>query len=454
MTGSKVDFGLFHLPTTRRGILRNAGVGALGLGLLGVGASRAHAEIANTAAWAKFKGGNLRLLMVNHWWTEAIKARVADFEKLTGMTVTFDLLSEDNYYQKAAVELSSGTGNYDGLMVGNLQAGQYTAAGWLAPLDDALGKSAIIDAGWYKLDDIFASGRAAGSYKGQLMALPIGTEAEVVIYRKSLLSAAGVGPIRTFDDLANAAAATNKDGVAGIVGRGRRGLDVVWVWTGYFLGQGGNFTAGGKPSVNTDAGRRATDLYVNKLLKAHGPQGAANMSWLEASTVFKDGKAAIYTDASGLLAVTIDKKSSKIADDVGVYAWPAMGSAAPAPNYWFWMFGVPAASRNQEAAALFVAWATSPELSLDIGRKTGSPLARASVWADDGFKTFFPGDSAAEISKSLASVQPSRVPFSDPKFPAVVDALSVEIVNVLTGSKQVDAAMADADAAMLRAMGG
>ena len=454
MTDNTINSSPMHSSLTRRSVLQSAGVSALGLGLLGVGASRAHAEIANAAAWTKFKGGNLRLLMVNHWWTDAVKARVVDFEKLTGMKVTFDLLSEDNYYQKAAVELSSGTGNYDGLMVGNLQAGQYTAAGWLAPLDTALGKSAIIDAGWYKLDDIFASGREAGSYKGQLMALPIGTEAEIVIYRKSLLNSAGIGPIRTFDDLVNAAAATHKDGVAGFVGRGRRGLDVAWVWTGYFLGNGGNFIADGKPTVNTDAGRRATDLYINKLLKAHGPQGAANMSWLEASNVFKDGKAALYTDASGLLAVTIDKTSSKVADDVGAYAWPATGTAAPAPDYWFWMFGVPASSRNQEAAALFLAWATSPELSLDIGRKTGSPLARASVWADDGFKKFFPGDSAAEISKSLASVQPSRVPFSDPKFPAVVDALSVEIVNVLTGSKNVDAAMADADTAMLRAMGG
>jgi hypothetical protein len=41
------------------------------------------------------------------------------------MTVSIDVLSEDNYYQKAAVELSAGTGGYDALMVGNMQAGQY-----------------------------------------------------------------------------------------------------------------------------------------------------------------------------------------------------------------------------------------------------------------------------------------------------------------------------------------
>lgn len=437
---------------TRRGLMKGMGAGALGLGLGGLGP--AYAEIANAGDWAKFSGTNLRLLLVNHWWTDAVKAKIPEFEKLTGMKVTLDVLAEDNYYQKAAVELSAGMGNYDALMVGNMQAGQYMAAGWLAPLGDLLSSSATIDKSWYNLEDIFAPGREAGSMNGSLQALPISTEAEAVIYRTDLLEKAGVGPIRTFDDLEAAATAMNKDGVAGIVGRGRRGLDVVWVWTGYFLGHGGDFFVDGKPGVDTEAGIKATDLYVNKLLKANGPQGTANMSWLEASGVFKDGKAAIYTDASGQLAVVLDKASSRVVDTVGTFAWPSYGDKAPAPNYWFWLLGMPAASRNQEAAALFIAWATSPEISLAVGRDTGSPVARASVWEDEGFRKFYPGDTAAEISKTLASVQPLRVPYSDPKFPPVVDALSIEIVNVLTGTKDVETAMKDAAAGMTRARGG
>ena len=131
----------------------------------------------------------------------------------------------------------------------------------------------------------------------------------------------------------------NKDGVAGIVGRGRRGLDVVWVWTGFFLGLGGEFLKDGKAAVDSEAGVKATELYINKLLKANGPQGTANMSWLEASGVFKEGKAAMYPDASGLVAVVLDKKTNKNADQVGVFAWPSGGGAQPAPNYWFWLFG-------------------------------------------------------------------------------------------------------------------
>ena len=441
-----------NLRGTRRQFV--SGAGALGAAaMLGFGSS-ARAAVANAADWKKFQGTNLRMLLVNHWWTDAVKQKLADFEALTGMKVTVDVLSEDNYYQKAAVELSSGTSNYDGLMVGNLQAGQYMSAGWLAPIGEMIASSKIIDPAWYQVDDLFAPGRAAGTLDSKLLALPISTEAEIVMYRKDLFQKAGIGPVKTFDDLVSAAAATNKDGVSGVVGRGRRGLDIVWVWTGYFLGHGGDFFKGDVPTVDSDAGMAATDTYLNKLLKANGPQGTANMSWLEASGVFKEGKAAMYTDASGLLAVTLDKKSSRVADQVGAFAWPTHGGLPAAPDYWFWMLGMPAASRNKDAASLFIAWATSPEVATRIGRDTGSPVARASVWADEGFKKFYPGDTAAEISKSLASVQSARVPYADPKFPAVADALSVELVNILTSGKDVKTGMADAKTAIIQAIGG
>lgn len=439
----------FLMPN-RRTFMAGAGAAALGMGLMG---SRAFAQ-ANVADWKKFAGTNLRMLVVNHWWTDGIKGRIAEFEELTGMKVSLDILSEDNYYQKAAVELSSGTSNYDGLMVGNLQAGQYIAAGWLAPIGDIIGSNSVIDAGWYNIDDIFGSGRAAGSGGDKLYALPISTECEVIMYRTDLFEAAGITSINSLDELVSASSELNKDGVAGIVGRGRRGLDSVWTWTGYLLSNGGDFIIDGKSALASDASKGAADIYLNKLLKATGPQGTANMSWLEASTVFKEGNAAIYTDASGLMSVTLDKENSKITDKVDVLAWPGNGDNAPGPNYWFWLFGMPANSRNQDAASLFIAWATSPEVSMAVGRATGSPVARASVWADEQFTQFYPGNSAAEISKSLASVQPGRVPYSDPKFPQIVDAISVELVNILTGTKEVDAAMEAGSAAVDQILAG
>ena len=430
------------------------GMGALALGAGAVPMSRMSRAFAQGADWKAHAGGELRILMANHWWTDNLSEYLPEFEEMTGMQVTFDILAEDNYYQKAAVELSAGTRNYDALMVGNLQAGQYIAADWLYPLGELLNDSSIIDPDWYQIDDIFASGRAAGSANGKLYALPISQEAEVVMYRTDLAAQAGISGLASLDDLVAAATALHGDGMSGIVGRGRRGIDIVWIWTGFLLSNGGDFFVDGQPAVDSDAAKEAADIYLNRLLKDAGPQGTANMSWLEASDVFKNGNAAFYPDASGLLAVALDKEKSAIHENVGIFAWPGQGGNAPGPNYWFWLFGIPAQVRNPAAAALFTSWATSPELSLRIGAAAGSPVPRQSVWDDPGFAAFYPGDSAAEIARTLASVQPERVPYSDPNFNPVVDAIGVELTNALTGSKDVDTAMEDAQDAVIRVLGG
>ncbi len=79
--------------------------------------------------WRKYEGTTLNALVVMHWWTNAIKPLLPQFEELTGMKVKLDILSEDTYFQKAVTELSAGSGAHDVLMVGNLQVGQYMNSG-------------------------------------------------------------------------------------------------------------------------------------------------------------------------------------------------------------------------------------------------------------------------------------------------------------------------------------
>lgn len=401
--------------------------------------------------WDRFKGETLNLLLCEHWWTSAVSKRFPEFEALTGMKIKANTLSEDSYFQQALVALSSGATTYDALMVGNLQAGQYMNAGWLEPLDPYFGGGGLVNADWFDANDFFEPARKASSLNGELMALPISAEAGVVMYRKDLAAQAGVTGFPTQESLVDASAKLSAVMERPFVGRGRRGLDIVWTWTNYLLTQGGEFYDGNTPVVDSPEAVAATELYVQQLLIKYGPKGASNMSWLEATGAVNEGRAALYTDASGLLSVVLDKSSSQHTDQIAVSRWPDSSSAKASPNYWYWMAGIPKASRKKEQAALFYAWAMSKETATAVSTESGSPSARQSVWANKDFLAFYPGDMSQEIVANLQAVQPDRVPYARPTFPAEADALSLELIKVLVDGKDPKRAMSDAAAAMAKA---
>ncbi|MFG2064874.1 ABC transporter substrate-binding protein [Micromonospora sp. NPDC048871] len=447
---------------SRRGLLTGA-LGFTGALALGACASRegdtgtpgattgAQTLGASGMEWDRFKGETLNLLLCEHWWTSAVSKRFSEFEALTGMKIKANTLSEDSYYQQALVALSSGATTYDALMVGNLQAGQYMNAGWLEPLDTYFGGGGLVNADWFDTNDFFAPARKASSLNGELMALPLSAEAGVVIYRKDLATQAGINGFPTQESLVDASAKLSAAMERPFAGRGRRGLDIVWTWTNFFLTQGGEFYNGNTPTVDSPEAVAATELYVQQLLTKYGPKGASNMSWLEATGTVNEGRAALYTDASGLLSVVLDKNSSKHTDQIAVSRWPGSAAAKAAPNYWYWMAGIPKASRKKEQAALFYAWAMSKETATSVSSESGSPSARESVWSNEDFLSFYPGDMSTEIVANLQAVQPDRVPYARPTFPSEADALSLELIKVLVDGKDPKRAMADAAAAMARA---
>lgn len=276
-----------------------------------------------------------------------------------------------------------------------------------------------------------------------MFTMPVSAEAGVVIYREDLITK----PPSSHADLLNGAERASSRDISGAVGRGARGLDIVWVWTNFLLSEGGLFFDNGEPAVNSPESVRATEIYVDQLLGSYGPNGVANMGWLEANNYFNEGKAAIYPDASGLVSLTLEEKNMH-SDDVAVARWPRGSEGTPAhPNYFYWSIGIPTSSAKQEQAAMFYAWATSPEISMAIGREAGTPVARESVWADQQFREFYPPEIVEEITANYAQVRPGMVPYERPTFPQEVNALSVELVSVLNG-KDVKQALDAAASAM------
>ena len=163
--------------------------------------------------------------------------------------------------------------------------------------------------------------------------------------------------------------------MAGYVTRGKRGLDVIWEWTGFLLSYGGRyFDDQGKPAFNSPEGIAATEMFV-KLLTEAGPEGTMNWSWMEANQNFAQEKSAMYVEAAGLGPV-MEKKENPVFGKIGYTTLPAVDGKPTIPNYWFWMFGMPTGGKQKDCAFLFTEWATSKTLGIPLSMGGSSRPAR------------------------------------------------------------------------------
>lgn len=71
--------------------------------------------------WKKFEGTTLNILMCKHPYSEGVISRIPEFEKLTGITVNSEVLSEDEFFDKSMVMLSARSKDVDVLMAGVMQ---------------------------------------------------------------------------------------------------------------------------------------------------------------------------------------------------------------------------------------------------------------------------------------------------------------------------------------------
>jgi len=380
--------------------------------------------------WQQAKGESLSLMLVRHFWTDAVKANLDQFKQLTGINVTLDVYEEEEFRQKRTIALTSGSDTPDIFMLDWL--GQFVDAGWVEPLDGFLSDPTLTDAEWYDVNDIFAGARNFGTYKGKFAGMPITAEVEVLFYRKDLLEAKGLKVPETMDDLYKVATALKTSDMAGIANRGRRGAGAnAWPWAGYVMSYGGRVLDDQfQPVFNSPEAVAGTEMYA-KLLQDAGPAGVVNYDWYEVLQDFQQGKAAMFTDSSGFVPTLLDKTSTPVADKVGFAAFPkGPGKDAPVPNGWYWLVGVNANSQHKKAAWLFLEWATSKPGTLAIAASGGSP-ARASAWQDPTFAKNFGEVAVPVVVESLGYAKMAAYPYAHPKYPEFGDKIGIAIADVI-----------------------
>ena len=150
-----------------------------------------------------------------------LKKLVGDFESShSGIKVNIVTLPEDQLRQQVTQDVAANSGRYDLFTIGTYEVPLWAKKGWIENLSPYIAKDTS-----YAPDDLIPGIKGALSYNNNLYAVPFYGESSMLMYRKDLLSAAGVTmpDHPTWDQVAAAAQKVNSSTVSGICLRGLPG---------------------------------------------------------------------------------------------------------------------------------------------------------------------------------------------------------------------------------------
>jgi multiple sugar transport system substrate-binding protein len=402
----------------------------------------ATAEDANID-WKMAKGKTITVSVPTHPYIDSIRSSIPQFEELTGIKVVLEEASEQEYFKKVLLDLSSGSPSTDVFMSVHFAIPQYAKGRWMEPLGPYLQDPKLTDNKWYDFADFPPVSLRELTYNDALYGIPITTEQMTMYYRKDLFEAKGLSVPNTMDELYDTVKKLNNPPtVAGIALRLKRGEGPDWPWNTFLCDYGGTWVdKDGVPHVNSPEALAATEMYL-KLVRDAGPSGAVNYSWYEGSSDFAQGKLAVFIDAQGFVGGFENPEKSKVVGKIGYAVMPASPSTRSVGGSTAWCWGMASGSKNKTAAWLFIEWATSKQ----IGNQASLAgwIARTSAWSDPDLSKKFPPEW---LKVNLEGIKNYSDTYTYPQvtvMPQLVDIISVALQEAFTGTKTVQQALDEA----------
>jgi sorbitol/mannitol transport system substrate-binding protein len=113
----------------------------------------------------------------------------------------------------------------------------------------------------------------------------------------------------------------------------------------------------------------AVSTYVS-MLRNYGEPGAPEDGFSECATLYSQGDAAMWYDATSAVSTIEGPASSKVAGRNG-YAWAPTQDGRPSGWLYTWSLAIPSTCPNKQAAWDFIAWMTSKSYIRTAGEKLG-----------------------------------------------------------------------------------
>lgn len=417
--------------------------------------------------WRQAEGETITLLVTPAHYFEKFRAVTEDiFTELTGIDVQFEVIPPRELREKAVLDLAAGSGNYASHTGDPMYLSLYQFNDWVDPLDDYLNDPNLTDPAWFALDDIIPGWIAADSVDGQLYGMPVEGEATIHIYRADVFAELGLEPPDTLEAFVQTAAAAHTDDRAGLALRGFAGAGQnMYIFPSLFLEFGGQwFDADGNPTLNSEAGIGALEYYVDAL-QNYAPAGVENWNWPEIMEAFAGGGVTQYIDANSTASVLENPAKSTVAGNVGYQRWPQGPTGRRVTSIWNWAMSINRAlpEEQKKATWLYIQWLASRPTQVvsasykeaeDAVVRTG--VNRTSIWSDPEYQQLV-GFTEDYVDVVLTSLEEDTDPDWRPRvpqWPDIGETCAIAIQSALTDQKSPQEALDDANAEIVRIMGG
>jgi multiple sugar transport system substrate-binding protein len=435
-------------------------------------------EASPGASGQSFAGVEVSVLTFNGpQIAEPLQRRAPDFEALTGAKVNVVAVGFQEIYDKAILDLSTGTNSFDAFVFNPQWLGDFVGPGYLEDLTPRIAADTALD--WQDVGPFFRDFNA--TYAGKTYTIPLDGDFHMVYYRSDLIQT----PPKTWDEYLTVAAEhhgkdLNGDGENdyGSCIAKKKGQQSFWwiisVAAGLLqsqgTGQGAFFdTTSMEPLTNNDAFKLALETYKKTLTV--GPPEEINQGVGDTRGLFTTGRCALTMDWGDIGTLALDPATSTVQDKVGAVITPGWDQTldrssgklvacdattcpnatdgvnyAPFASFGGWSGAINAAAdaAKKDAAYAFISYMSQPAQSKEdvtLG-KTGFNPYRTSHFEDPApWKAVGMSDAAAEnylgaIKSSLQSpnmVLDLRIPKTKEYEQDVLDtAVSQYIAGELT----------------------
>lgn len=397
MFGREPIRATFSKNLTRRDMLRKGT--AVGLGGAGFLASRpslvglaqaSDIDAFYTPKQGSFDGQSITVVinagqLSNPLAQAAFEKLRVDFEEVSGASVEFVPLPENQMYDQVLLELSTNSGKFDMMHTGAGGAKDYGLSGFLTALPTPP-----------DVDDFFEADLAQYTIGENLYGLPMIGDINILYWRTDLFELAGLDPATppsTYDEFREFAIrlTTDKTGlhpgddgfdannieVYGSAFKGVAGLASTWEWYNYLYAFGGDLMdADFNPTLDSPESIASLAWVVDNFREYQiYPRDIPVFDYTEFNTLWLQGKMAMAINWPFMYALSQDPEQSQVVGQVAVGVKPSQVTVGGNIGGWSW--NVFEMSKKQELAIAFAKWMSSPSAGLAYAEAgSGNPVRR------------------------------------------------------------------------------